>query len=248
MSASEIEVIKGKIEAVLYLTDKPLRAQAISQIINVDVDVTRQALLDLIRDYEDRKGGLEIADDNGYILQVRDEYSTIINEFAPLELPTALVRTLSAIAIKQPVMQSEIIKIRGAGAYDHIKELLERQLINKHEEGRSPTLTTTKEFQDYFRLTKDGKSLRTMLAKEAKAAEVPAEVSVDVPVEGEAAQTVEAPAAMLEPVVAESAINAEFDASPGPEPNMMQEMQESAPVEDAEIPVQISVDEPVANS
>ena len=223
MPASEIEVIKGKIEAVLYLTDKPLRAQAISQIINVDVDVTRQAILDLINDYDERKGGLEIADDNGYILQVRDEYSTIINEFAPLELPTALVRTLSAIAIKQPVMQSEIIKIRGAGAYDHIKELLERQLINKHDEGRSPTLTTTKEFQDYFRLTKDGKSLRTMLAKEAKAAN--------------AQEMTEQVIAISEPI-SEPQV---FDASPGPEPNMMQETPE-APV----VPGQI--DDPVVNS
>ncbi len=235
---SEIEVIKGKIEAVLYLTDKPLRAQAISQIINIDVDMTRQAILDLIRDYEDRKGGLEIADDNGYILQVRDEYSTIINEFAPLELPTALVRTLSAIAIKQPVMQSEIIKIRGAGAYDHIKELLERQLINKHEEGRSPTLTTTKEFQDYFRLTKDGKSLRTMLAKEAKAANTPEPGAEVLP--GEVAPSEVIPQVMPEQIVTT------FDASPGPEPNTMsQPVSES---ESVEVPVQYIVDEPVANS
>lgn len=238
---SEIEVIKGKIEAVLYLTDKPLRAQAISQIINIDVDMTRQAILDLIRDYEERKGGLEIADDNGYILQVRDEYSTIINEFAPLELPTALVRTLSAIAIKQPVMQSEIIKIRGAGAYDHIKELLERQLINKHDEGRSPTLTTTKEFQDYFRLTKDGKSLRTMLAKEAKAANPP-EPGVDAVAESK--EEVQASEAM--PQVMPEQVISTFDASPGPEPNTMSE-----PVsehKDVEVPVQFVVDEPVANS
>jgi len=245
---SEIEVIKGKIEAVLYLTDKPLRAQAISQIINIDVDMTRQAILDLIRDYEDRKGGLEIADDNGYILQVRDEYSTIINEFAPLELPTALVRTLSAIAIKQPVMQSEIIKIRGAGAYDHIKELLERQLINKHEEGRSPTLTTTKEFQDYFRLTKDGKSLRTMLAKEAKAANTPEPGAEALP--GEAIPGEITPQVMPEQLMPEQLMSDQivttFDASPGPEPNTMSE-----PVLDSEsleTPVQFIVDEPVANS
>ncbi|MCW5822061.1 MAG: SMC-Scp complex subunit ScpB [Cyanobacteria bacterium TGS_CYA1] len=243
MSATEIEAIKGKIEAVLYLTDKPLRAQAISQIINIDVDVTRQAILDLINDYEERKGGLEIADDNGYILQVRDEYSTIINEFAPLELPTALVRTLSAIAIKQPVMQSEIIKIRGAGAYDHIKELLERQLINKHDEGRSPTLTTTKEFQDYFRLTKDGKSLRTMLAKEAKAANAPEQVAEPGTESGN-----EAP---LEQIVAVTEPMQEqvFDASPGPEPNMMQEkLAEPETNSESESVMVPSVDESVANS
>jgi segregation and condensation protein B len=152
--------LKSRIEAVLFLTDKPLRAQAVARIVNEDVQVVRQTILDLIHDYESRDAGLEIADDDGYIIQVKDEYASIINEFVPMDLPTALLRTLSAIAIKQPVAQSEIIKIRGAGAYDHIKDLIERELIAKKEEGRSPLLSTTKKFQEYFRLSQNAKSLR----------------------------------------------------------------------------------------
>lgn len=157
--------LKAKIESVLFLTEKPVRAQAIARIVNEDVQLVRKAILDLIQDYETRDGALEIADDDGYIIQVKDQYSSIIDEFLPMELPLALLRTLSAIAIKQPVAQADIIKIRGAGAYDHIKELLQRELINKKEDGRSPLLTTTKQFQDYFRLTQDAKSLRTELRK-----------------------------------------------------------------------------------
>lgn len=157
--------LKAKIESVLFLTEKPVRAAAIARIVNEDVQLVRQAILELINDYETRDGALEIADDDGYIIQVKDQYSSIIDEFLPMELPLALLRTLSAIAIKQPVAQADIIKIRGAGAYDHIKELLARELINKKEDGRSPLLTTTKQFQDYFRLTQDAKSLRTELRK-----------------------------------------------------------------------------------
>lgn len=157
--------LKAKVEAVLFLTEKPMRAQAVARIVNEDVQVVRQAILDLIHDYEERKGGLEISDDDGYIIQVKDEYSSIIDEFLPLEMPVALLRTLSAIALKQPVSQSEIIKIRGAGAYDHIKELVEKELVNKKEDGRSPMLSTTKRFQEYFRLTQDAKSLRHQLRK-----------------------------------------------------------------------------------
>ncbi len=160
--------LKAKIEAILFLTDKPIKALAIARIVNEDVQVVRQAVLELIRDYEERNGGLEIADENGYSLQVKDEFTAIIDEFVPIEMPTALIRTLSAIAIKQPVPQSEIIKIRGAGAYDHIKELLTRDLIHKKEDGRSPLLTTTKQFQEYFRLSKDGKSLRNHMRKEER--------------------------------------------------------------------------------
>ena len=135
-----------------------------ARIVAQDVQLVRQALLELIHDYEERDGGLEIADDDGYIIQVRDAYASIVDEFAPMEMPVSLIRTLSAIAIKQPVPQSEIIKIRGAGAYDHIKELVERELIIKKEEGgRSPQLSTTKKFQEYFRLTQDAKVLRNQL-------------------------------------------------------------------------------------
>jgi segregation and condensation protein B len=156
--------IKSSIEAILFLTDKPLRAQAIARIVNQDVQLVRQHILELIHDYETRDSGLEITDDDGYMIQVKDEYASIIDEFVPMELPTALIRTLSAIAIKQPVAQADVIKIRGAGAYDHVKELLERELINKKEEGgRSPMLTTTKKFQEYFRLSRDAKVLRDEL-------------------------------------------------------------------------------------
>jgi segregation and condensation protein B len=163
-------MLKSKIEAILFLTDKPMRAQAIARIVNADVQLVRQAILDLIHDYEERASGLEIADDNGYIIQVKDEYASIIDEFVPMEMPVSLIRTLSAIAIKQPVPQSEIIKIRGAGAYDQIKELMLRELVIKKEDGRSPTLSTTKKFQEYFRLSHDAKSLRTQLRKDDKVA------------------------------------------------------------------------------
>jgi len=159
--------LKSQIEAILFLTDKPMKAGAIARIVNQDLQITRQALLELIHDYEERAGGLEVADDDGYIIQVRSEYAFIIDEFAPMDMSIALLRTLSAVAIKQPVPQSEIIKIRGAGAYDHIKELLERELVIKKEEGgRSPTLSTTKKFQEYFRLTQDAKILRNQLTRE----------------------------------------------------------------------------------
>jgi segregation and condensation protein B len=177
--------LKSQLEAILFLSDKPVKAAAMARIVSQDVQIVRQALLELIHDYEERDGGLEIADDDGYIIQVRDAYASIVDEFAPMEMPVALIRTLSAIAIKQPVAQSEIIKIRGAGAYDHVKELILRDLISKKEEGgRSPMLGTTKKFQEYFRLTQDAKMLRTQLVDEDRASKKAAGIGADA-VEGD---------------------------------------------------------------
>lgn len=168
--------LKAKIEAVLFLTSKPIKAQALARIVNADVQLVRQALLELVHDYEERHGGLMIADDDGYSFQVKEEYSSLMDEFLPVEMSAALIRTLSAIAIKQPVMQSEIIRVRGAGAYDHIRELVAKDLISKKEEQgeRSPMLSTTKKFQEYFKLSKDGKDLRNYLKRQVKKADAAA--------------------------------------------------------------------------
>ena len=139
--------LKARIEAILFLTDKPLGATAVAKIINCDVQVVRQALIDLISEYESRDGGLEIVHDNGYAIQVKDEYASIIEEFSPNELSHALLRTLSAIAIKQPVMQSEIIRIRGAGAYEHVRELMERQLSTRKKRGAAGAVPSPGSFK-----------------------------------------------------------------------------------------------------
>ncbi len=154
--------IKAKIEAILFLTSKPIKAQAIAALLNEDSSVVRQTILSLIQEYENKDGALEIASENGYIIQVKEEYANLLNDLNPIELSQAAIRTLSAIAIKQPVIQSEIIKLRGSGAYDHIKELLEKDFISKHDDGRSPTIMTTKKFQEYFRLSKEAHSLRKL--------------------------------------------------------------------------------------
>lgn len=162
--------LKAKIEAVLFMTEKPLRAQALAGIVGEEVQTVRATLLELIHEYEERQGGLEINDEDGYSFQVKDAYANLMDEFLPIEMSAAQLRTLSAIAIKQPISQSEIIRVRGAGAYDHIKELVQRGLVAKREDekNRSPMLTTTKAFQEYFRLTKDGKSLRQYLKRQMK--------------------------------------------------------------------------------
>lgn len=160
--------LKAKIEAALFVTDKPLKAQAIAAIIGEDVQIVRQTVLELIHEYEERQGALEIADEDGYSFQVKDEYAGLMDEFLPIEMTNAVLRTLSAIAIKQPITQAQIIGIRGATAYEHIRDLVIRELIAKKDDGRSPILTTTKKFQDYFRLSKDGKSLRQYLKRQMK--------------------------------------------------------------------------------
>jgi segregation and condensation protein B len=156
-------VLKGRIEAILFLTGKALTIAEIAEKLAEPVEEVEEALLELMHDYSFREeSALEIDDADGYILQVKDQYSSVVNQMIPVELSIAALRTLSAIAIHGPILQSGLIEIRGSAAYDHIKELLKYQLISKRRKERSYMLNVTPKFHEYFKLTGDKNELKQL--------------------------------------------------------------------------------------
>ena len=156
----EIEDIKSKIEAVLFITSKAMQPIDIAQILGLEEEVVENALLDLMFDYSSRNGALEIDDEDGYIIQVRAEHMDIVEKLCPVELSPAVLKTLTVIALKEPIRQTTLKELRSS-AYEHIAELLEQGLISKTKDknGRSFNIRTTKKFQEYFKLKGDIKAL-----------------------------------------------------------------------------------------
>ena len=159
-----IENLKSKIEAVLFVTAKAMQPIEISEILKVEVEEVEAALLDLMFDYSSRDGALEIDDEDGYIIQVKAEHLDIVEKLCPVELKPAVVKTLTVIALKEPIRQTELKEIRS-NAYEHIQELLEKGLISrtKDKNGRSFNLKTTPKFAEYFKLKGDAKTLAKLL-------------------------------------------------------------------------------------
>ena len=161
-----MEQLKARIEAVLFTTAQALSIKEIADILNEeDVDKVEEAMLDLIMDYASREGALEIDDENGYILQVKEEHMDIVEKLCPVELKPAVLRTLSVIALKEPIRQTDLKELRGSNAYEHVQELLEKGLISrtKNKNGRSYNLKTTPKFAEYFKLKGDTRSLAKLL-------------------------------------------------------------------------------------
>ena len=161
-----MEQLKARIEAVLFTTAQALSIKEIADILNEeDVDKVEEAMLDLIMDYASREGALEIDDENGYILQVKEEHMDIVEKLCPVELKPAVLRTLSVIALKEPIRQTDLKDLRGSNAYEHVQELLEKGLISrtKDKNGRSYNLKTTPKFAEYFKLKGDTRSLAKLL-------------------------------------------------------------------------------------
>ncbi|WP_373531979.1 SMC-Scp complex subunit ScpB [Vampirovibrio sp.] len=172
--------LKGRIESALFMTGKALSMHDIAQMIDAPYEETEFALMELMGDYNFREGSsLEIDDTDGYILQVKEEYGDMVNKMMPLEMSAAELRTLSAIAIKAPVLQSDLIEWRGSVAYDHIANLLKHKLITKRRDGRSYQLNVTRHFHEYFKLTADRKDLAhlvKLIGKENRGAEITPEM------------------------------------------------------------------------
>lgn len=159
-SDNDAVTLKGEIEAALFLTAKPLTLAELAELTEAPLEATENALMELLNDYAFREGcSLELDDTDGYILQVKPQYHRIINKLVPMELSAAAVRTLSAIAIKAPLLQSDLIELRGSSAYDHIQELLAHGLVTKKRQGRSYLLNVTSLFHQHFRLKADKNEL-----------------------------------------------------------------------------------------
>ena len=159
-----VENLKSKIEAVLFVTAKAMQPNEIAEILKADVSDVESALLDLVFDYSSRDGALEIDDEDGYIIQVKAEHLDIVEKLCPVELKPAVVKTLTVIALKEPIRQTELKEMRS-NAYEHIQELLEKGLISrtKDKNGRSYNLKTTPKFAEYFKLKGDAKTLAKLL-------------------------------------------------------------------------------------
>lgn len=155
--------LKAKLEAILFLSEKPRGVDSLALQAEADPNLVRDALIQLVQEYEMRDGGLVIDTTNGYCMQISDQFESLTENILPIELRTAVLRTLSTIALKEPMLQSDLVKIRGGGVYEHVKELAEMGLVKKTKEGHSNIIHTTKYFQENFKLSQNGIELQTML-------------------------------------------------------------------------------------
>ncbi len=159
--------LKSRIEAVLFVTGKAVSLKDISEILETDEQEVETAMLDLIMDYSSRDGALEIDDENGYIIQVKEEYMDIVEKLCPVDITNAVLKTLTVIALKEPIRQSELKELRGSSAYDHVQELVDKGLISrkKDKNGRSYNLKTTPKFAEYFKIKSNSEILSKLETK-----------------------------------------------------------------------------------
>ncbi|MEE9377227.1 MAG: SMC-Scp complex subunit ScpB [Candidatus Lokiarchaeia archaeon] len=156
---------RNLIEAALYAAGGPLTIEELSTRLEFPKKEVENLVNELAFDYLERTTALIIAQiGDRYQMQIRPEYTEKVSKFAKGgAIAERYLRTLTIIALKQPILKSMVIKLRGSGAYEHVKYLIDNGFINAIKKGRSQELTTTDKYADMFGLPKDIRQMKSVM-------------------------------------------------------------------------------------
>lgn len=157
------------VEAALYVTGKPLDLKLLGTILRSKSESSiRDIARRLCERYQQENSSIQIMEleDGRYVMQLRPEYVSAVKRLATRQLLTpGPLKTLSFIALKQPVSQAYVVKVRGKLAYGHVKQLKDTGLILDEKSGRTKILRTSETFADYFNLSHDVGAMKRQLQK-----------------------------------------------------------------------------------
>ena len=165
-----MEEHENKVEAVLFTTGKFTGLDEISKMTEISIEQIKEILINLKKEYENRNCALEVVEQGEkWKLNIRKDYVYLTEGFltnSELDRPTQ--ETLAVIAYKNPVLQSEVINIRGNKAYDHVSILKELEFITSDKSGRTRLLKLTQKFYDYFDIVEDKLKEKLKIENETK--------------------------------------------------------------------------------
>ena len=142
-------------EAALFTAGRALSCDELGGIIGVaSIGHVRSLMDELVNEYSARDSALEIRKiGETYMLEVRSDYAKTVSSLAGApDISKPSLRILAYISKNEPIMQSSIVKAFGSAAYDHIKELNEKEFIRALRVGRTKRIETTQRFREYFSL------------------------------------------------------------------------------------------------
>ncbi|MBL7157155.1 MAG: SMC-Scp complex subunit ScpB [Candidatus Omnitrophica bacterium] len=155
------EMTKKVIEALLFVSEKPLTIEDFRQALDgLDEEAIKQNIEKLREEYAKEQRSFSIAElAGGYQIVTNPEFAPWIGKLFrrdEIKFSGPSLETLAIIAYKQPLTRSEIERIRGVNVEGVLKTLLDKNLIKirgrKDAPGRPITYGTTDEFLQRFGL------------------------------------------------------------------------------------------------
>lgn len=154
------EEVEASLEAVFFVSDKPLKISRILEILPVSSALIMQSIDNLQARFRENRCGIELVEvDQGYQLRTKISQSEVLKKLTKTQiqrLSSGAMETLSIIAYKQPVMKEDIDQVRGVDSSYFLRTLLDRKLVKisgrSELPGRPMLYETTPDFLELFGL------------------------------------------------------------------------------------------------
>jgi len=161
---------KRLVESVLFSAGKPVSIKEIKETTKLSTQKIKKTIDELINDYNElRKNetSMEVVKaGDKYAMQVKKRYTDQSIMISKPEIDNNLLKTLTLIAFHQPLKQSNLRRMIGQKAYEHVDELADMKLISTRKHGTTEMLKTTKLFPEYFGIdTTNPEEIRDFLVK-----------------------------------------------------------------------------------
>lgn len=139
----------NEIEAIIFLSDKPVPIDELADFLNKTIEETKTLLLDLKEKRENTGINLEIKEEMVKFVTNPNCGKAIQDFFNPTvkvkKLSKSSMETLTIIAFKGPITKSAIEDIKGVSVDGSIQTLLEKKLI--YASGRKKSLGNPKLYE-----------------------------------------------------------------------------------------------------
>lgn len=162
MDEIQLNHLKGAVEALLFVSEKPVALDQMKEAIaGSQKSELQEALAALKTDYATAGKGIMIAEiAGGYQMLSSQMYAGYIREFYKTrhkeKLSKPSLEVLAIIAYKQPVSRTDVELVRGVNSDGVVMHLLNKGLIKiagrKEVPGRPYVYGTTTAFLEYFGL------------------------------------------------------------------------------------------------
>jgi segregation and condensation protein B len=164
--------VAARLESALYSAGRPLTLEELVKASGTESRQKTIVTLDsIIKKMKNVFKAIEVVilPDGNYVFQLKPEYSSSIRKYAskPL-LSRATQKTLSYIALEQPISSKQLLEVRGSGVYAQLKELRQLNFIEHQAIGRLRIYSTTEKFQKYFGIEGDVTALKQKLFKKIR--------------------------------------------------------------------------------
>lgn len=153
--------LKGAIEAMLFVTDEPVGAVTLAQMLECEVSSVQDALFELRDAFERDDRGIQLREvAGGWRLFTHPAYHELIEKYVlswdTRKLSNAAMETLAIVAYTQPVTRAGVASVRGVNSDSSISSLVEKGLVREAgvaDTPGNPTLyATTHAFLEKFGL------------------------------------------------------------------------------------------------